>query len=92
MCTVMDDVIGWTGFCTTGKCRPWSGFTVQINTSLQAPIKVGSWLRVEGVITSVERRKVRVKASLYSPATNGQDPVVHCEAEGLFLLKKALDA
>ena len=89
MCTIMDDVIGWTGFCVGGTCKPWSGFTVQINTKLQAPIEVGSWLRVEGEIIGVERRKVSVRASLTSPATTtGGEPVVHCTAEGLFVMKK----
>ena len=89
MCAVMDDVIGWVGFCVTGECVPWSGFTVQVNTSLQAPVSVGSWLRVEGTITAVERRKVSVKASLVSPAVgDGQPEVVHCVAEGLFVVKK----
>lgn len=88
MCTIMDDVIGWNGFCVSGVCVPWSGFTVQINTTLQAPIKIASWLRVEASITKVERRKVSVKAKLVSPATEGSDEVVHCTGEGLFVVKK----
>ena len=87
MCTVMDDVLGWTGFCATGRCVPWCGFTVQVNTKLQAPVKVGSWLRVEGRVTSVDGRKVRVAAKLVSPAADGGE-VVHCEAEGLCIMKK----
>ena len=88
MCTVMDDVVGWTGFCVTGQCVPWSGFTVQINTALQAPVRIGSWLKVHGEITKVERRKVSVRASLISPAVDGVDEIVHCTCEGLFVLKK----
>ena len=89
MCAVMDDVIGWVGFCVSGACLPWSGFTVKVNTNLQAPVKVGSWLRVEGEITAVERRKVHVRASLVAPAVDGQpEEVVHCVAEGLFVVKK----
>ena len=84
----MDDVIGWVGFCVTGKCKPWSGFTVQVNTSLQAPITVGSWLKVEGEIYEVERRKVKIRASLTAPSTAGALEVVHCTAEGLFVVKK----
>ena len=30
MCAVMDDAIGWMGFCASGECRPWEGFTVQV--------------------------------------------------------------
>jgi hypothetical protein len=26
----MDDAIGWMGFCVSGSCRPWSGYTVQV--------------------------------------------------------------
>ena len=40
-------------------------------------------------VTAVERRKVSVKASLVSPAVgDGQPEVVHCVAEGLFVVKK----
>mgnify|MGYP002632907336 CR=1 FL=1 len=85
MTAVMDDVIGWTGFCCDGTCRPWSGFTVQINTALKAPVAVGSWLRVDGrVIRREGGRKVWVSASLTCPETGK----THCEAEGLFLLAK----
>ena len=83
MCSLMDDVIGWTGFCATGACEPWSGFTVQINTALKKPVEVGSWLRLEGEITAIDGRKVSVKARLLSA-----DGDVHCEAEGLVVLKK----
>ena len=30
-CALMDDAVGWTGFCVTGCVRPWSGFTVQVS-------------------------------------------------------------
>lgn len=33
MTALMDDVIGWTGFCVTGSCVPWCGFTVQVSTT-----------------------------------------------------------
>ena len=88
MCTVMDDVIGWVGFCVSGQCKPWSGFTVQVNTALQAPITVGSWLKVDAEIYEVERRKVKIRAALTAPATAGTVEVVHCTGEGLFVLKK----
>ena len=61
-----------------------------VNTNLQNPVAVGSWLRVEGEITAVERRKVSVKAALVAPATGpGEKEVVHCVAEGLFIVKKS---
>lgn len=30
MCALMDDAIGWMGFCISGRPREWSGFTVQV--------------------------------------------------------------
>lgn len=41
MCAVMDDAVGWLGFCESGVCLPWSGFTVQIDTSLKRAITIG---------------------------------------------------
>lgn len=41
MCAVMDDAVGWLGFCESGKCKPWSGYTVQIDTSLKKAITIG---------------------------------------------------
>eukprot|EP01040_Poterioochromonas_malhamensis_P009319 gene9319-10120_t len=45
MCAVMDDAIGWCGFCSSVKggdneylVRPWNGFTVQVNTALLKPV------------------------------------------------------
>ena len=32
MTALMDDVVGWTGFCATGTCIPWSGFTAQVRS------------------------------------------------------------
>ena len=58
MCSLMDDVIGWTGFCATGVCKPWSGFTVQINTALKKPVDVGAWLRLEGEIVKIEGHRL----------------------------------
>ena len=50
---------------------------------------VGSWLRVEGEVSRREgARKVWVTARLVAPAAAGGDEVVHCTAEGLFVLKK----
>ena len=88
MTALMDDVIGWTAFCVHHKCEPWSGFTVQVNTSLKAPVHVGAWLRVEGEITRREGRKVWVSAKLCTPKEGDvlEDHIVHCEAEGLVLL------
>ena len=57
---------------------------MQINTALKKPVDVGSWLRLEGEIVKVEGRKVSVRARLLSA-----DGAIHCEAEGLVVLKKS---
>jgi acyl-coenzyme A thioesterase PaaI-like protein len=88
MCSVMDDVIGWCGFMVTGTCQPWSGFTVQVNTSLQKPVPVGAFLVVVGTITSVERRKVSVDAKLMD--TSGEEVVVHAMGQGLVIVNKGV--
>ena len=57
---------------------------------------MNSWLRVEGEITAVERRKVHVSARLVGMQQmeheDGGGPemkeIVHCEANGLLVLKK----
>lgn len=83
MTAVMDDVVGWAAFLATGSCQPWTGFTVQINTSLRKPIPVDSWLLVCGTISKIEGRKVSVMATLIDPA-NGD--AVHAEGDGLVIL------
>lgn len=30
MCALMDDAVGWMGFCITGEPRGWTGYTVQV--------------------------------------------------------------
>ena len=87
MCSVMDDVVGWTGFCCSGTVRPWTGFTVQVNTALQKPVPVASVLLVEGRITRVERRKVYVTATLYDPANEN---AVHATTEGMVVLNRGV--
>ena len=87
MCSVMDDVIGWVAFLVTGKVLPWSGFTVQINCSLQKPIPVFATLKVEAQIVRLERRKVYVEAKLVDPA-NGD--AQHAAAEGIVVLNRGV--
>ena len=88
----MDDCIGWVAFCVTGACRPWTGFTVQINTSLRQPISVNSTLLIEGRIARVERRKVYVVAILFDPAKGGKEDerAVHAVGEGIVVLNKGI--
>ncbi len=73
MCSLMDDVIGWTAFLVTGTCRPWTGFTVQVNTALKRPIRVHSVLLIVAKITKVDRRKVSVQVTLFDPNNNNDD-------------------
>mmetsp|Transcript_11681 Transcript_11681/g.18379 ORF Transcript_11681/g.18379 Transcript_11681/m.18379 type:complete len:221 (-) Transcript_11681:116-778(-) len=86
MCSLLDDVIGWVGFLVTGECKPWSGFTVQINSSLKRPIPVGSVLLVKATITKVERRKVSVVASIEDP----QEEAIHATGDGLVIVNRGV--
>mmetsp|Transcript_11354 Transcript_11354/g.10867 ORF Transcript_11354/g.10867 Transcript_11354/m.10867 type:complete len:218 (-) Transcript_11354:18-671(-) len=89
MCSVMDDVIGWCGFLTSGKCMPWSGFTVQINTSLKKPIAVNSVLKIRAQIVKVDGKKVYIEAVLTDPiGLDGKDEVIHARGDGLVILTK----
>ncbi len=93
MCSVFDDIIGWTGFCATGKCIPWSGYTVQVNTKLCKPIQVHSILKVVCFIEKIERRKVWVRAFLFDPniiRSSADGEILHAEGEGLVILNKAV--
>lgn len=84
-CALMDDVIGWLGFCTSGEVRPWSGYTVQVNTSLRKAVKVGSVLKLEAWVDRKEgSRKYWIGAKL----SDGETNEVYCEASGLFLQSK----
>jgi len=99
----MDDAIGWAGFCVSGQCIPWSGYTVQVNTSLIKPVPVGAWLKVKCTIVKVERRKVFLQASLTDPGPTSEklEPdvsdsteevveVTHARADGLFVLNRGV--
>lgn len=91
MCSVMDDIIGWTGFCASGQCVPWSGFTVQVNTNLLKPVKVGQILRIDCVIERIERRKVYVSALLFDPESISEAcDGIHAKAEGLVILNRGI--
>ena len=35
MCALMDDAIGWMGFCISGRPREWTGYTVQVMSPRQ---------------------------------------------------------
>lgn len=81
-CAVMDDALGWMGFCVSGEVRPWSGFTAQVDTSLRRPVRVGSEMLLEARVVSREKaRKVWVAATLMDGVTRE----VYAEGKGLFL-------
>mmetsp|Transcript_16595 Transcript_16595/g.34174 ORF Transcript_16595/g.34174 Transcript_16595/m.34174 type:complete len:255 (+) Transcript_16595:337-1101(+) len=90
MCSIMDDVIGWVGFLVTGKCIPWSGFTVQVNSKLQRPIHVDSVLMVRAKITSVERRKVSIEAVIKDPKHDENGGCIHATASGLVVVNRGV--
>lgn len=98
MCSIMDDIIGWTGFCATGKCIPWSGFTVQVNTKLCKPVKVGSILKITCSVEKMERRKVWLRAHLTDPSNDNnennissvKDFSIHAIGEGMVILNKGV--
>lgn len=82
-CALMDDAIGWMGFCFSGEVRPWCGYTVQVNTALKKAVKIGSVLKLESWVLRREgKRKVWISSRLVDPESGD----VHCEGEGLFLL------
>jgi len=93
MCSIMDDIVGWTGFCASGRCLPWSGYTVQVNTKLMKPVPIGKVLRLECCIIRMERRKVYVVAKLLEPVSNGnvsEKEIVYAEADGLVILNRGV--
>jgi len=88
MCSVLDDVIGWCACLSTGECRSWSGFTVQINTSLKKPIRIGSILLVQAIIVRIEGRKVFAEATIVDPAS--EEDGVHVTGNGLFVFNRGV--
>jgi len=87
MCSVLDDVIGWVGFLVTGKCIPWSGFTVQVNSKLQRPVHVDSILLVQAKIINIERRKVSIEAVILDPKVEN---AIHATGTGLVVINKGI--
>lgn len=83
MCAVMDDIVGWLGFCSGEKCIVGSGVTAQVNTSLKKPIKLESVLNIIGVIDKIDGRKVWIKCSL-----EDDNSIVYCTGSGLFIKNK----
>lgn len=83
-CALMDDAIGWMGFCVSGECKPWSGYTVQVNTALKKSVKVDSIVKIEAWVKKREgARKFWINVRVCDPEN---ETCVYCEGEGLFLL------
>ena len=84
ICAVMDDVVGWLGFCSFGQCEAWSGFTAQINVALKKPVPIGSILWLTGEVNRIENgKKVWVDAELVNA-----DGCLYCVGDGLYVRKK----
>lgn len=67
-CSVIDDVMAWCAMVVTGTCIPWSGFTVQLSTTLSRSIPVDSILLAQAWVTRLKGpRKVYVQARLINP-------------------------
>lgn len=92
MTSIFDDVIGWIGFCATGTCIPWSGFTVQINCKLMKPVKVDGLLLVKCRINKMERRKVFSTVELIDPTQeNGEgNSHLHAVGDGLVIVNRGV--
>lgn len=86
MTSVLDDIIGWIAFCVTGVCKPWSGFTVKVDTNLLRPINVGAVLLVEAEIVGIERRKIAIDCRIVDPAEDH----VHARGSGLVVLNRGV--
>ena len=72
----------------SNACKAPSYARAFIHASGHRPLpQVGSWLRVEATVTERAGRKVWVRATLSDPAAKAGE-TLHCEAKGLFLLKK----
>jgi acyl-coenzyme A thioesterase PaaI-like protein len=76
MTSAMDDALGHIAFFA-GE-GPWQGATVQVNTKLQKPVRVGQFLKLEATIVKREGRKVHVAATLVDA-----DGAVYASMEGL---------
>ena len=89
MCSVFDDIIGWTAFSVTGVCIPWSGYTVEVNTRLMKPVPLGSLLELSCSVTKIDRRKVYLHAILTKHRTSHtENGFVYASADGLVILNK----
>mmetsp|Transcript_32681 Transcript_32681/g.75237 ORF Transcript_32681/g.75237 Transcript_32681/m.75237 type:complete len:94 (+) Transcript_32681:246-527(+) len=86
MCSLMDDIVGWCAFLVTGRCAPWTGFTVQVNTSLRRPIPVQTFLLAQAEIVKMERRKVSIEATLSDPTAD----VIHAKGNGLVIMNRGV--
>lgn len=83
-CALMDDAMGWMGFCVSGEVKPWSGYTVQVNTALKKSVPVDSVLKMEAWVHRREgARKYWISARLSDPEN---EECVYAEGEGLFLM------
>jgi hypothetical protein len=67
----------------SGEPKPWTGFTVQVDTTLKKAVPVSSLLKLEAW---VERREGPRKIWICARLSNELDGSIHCLGRGLFLL------
>jgi hypothetical protein len=77
------------GFCHSGTVQKWSGFTVQVNSSLKKSVPIGSIFKL---VATIQRREGERKLWISARLINPFNEEVHCEGVGLFLLNKVKTA
>jgi len=64
MTSLLDDLCGHCAFLAGSG--PWDGATVQVNSKLLKPVKVGAFMKVVGRVAQKDKRKVSITAELIS--------------------------
>ena len=86
LCALMDDAANWAGFCVSGVCDRFCGFTKHVDVSLKRPVRVGSVLKLIGETMEIKNRTdCHVKCKIIDPAYNDN---VHCEADCIFVMNE----
>lgn len=82
----MDDAANWAGFCVSGSCDRFCGFTKKVDVNLKRPVRIGSILKLVGETIEIKNRTdVHVKCKLVDPAYND---TVHCDANCIFIMNE----
>jgi hypothetical protein len=70
MCALMDDAVGWMGFCITGEPRGWTGYTVQVTSRLILADQLHDALSHEDQLTRIINHS-QIDTSLKKSVTVG---------------------